>query len=236
MERFKKEIISVVLVALSSLMADANINWTVPDDPAALESFILLHKNMKKAEDSAAQELVAIGGIHIESKQITTAYNNSKRFLNERLADIGSIITLTLKITDIALKTKEAGEDYAEFMKTTYVNASKHPFLLFICGQVNQQLGEEMKQLVALSAVAVLMQTNVLPATMEEKVKFLDKISARLSGIQSILNSAKWKVRKFVYTGLQEYHIRELIESDVFKKVMSNTIVKWNQACQKSKN
>ena len=199
----------------------------VPDDIATIEALIDAHKKMKKAEDIAVLELTAAAETQSVTQKMAAKYNDTRKMLNQRLADVGSILTLTSSITSIAIQLKDLTESYEEFTETTYKNAKRHPFLLAVYTSANLKIAEEIKRIAASCTDFVAFQTNILKSTMDEKRQLLGFISAHISSVQRIINSASLTCRSMLSTGIQEYHVYDLINSKTNQDIMNKIIGKW---------
>ncbi|MCM1491091.1 MAG: hypothetical protein NC095_09745 [Muribaculum sp.] len=206
----------------------------LPDDPIAIELWIQVHKNMKKAEKSATEDLAVIEGEHIATQSFSSKFHKTRTALNKRMADAGSYLTLASRILSLGLQVKEVWEDYSDFMETTYNNALDHPYLALICFQAHKQLKKELQNLATATTSAALLQTNVLKATMQEKHQFLNIISSRLVNIRMIISSAQRRVNRCVRGNVSEFIYRDFVKSGAYDNIMDKIKKRWDDHTKKS--
>lgn len=147
--------------------------------------------------------------------------------LNQRLADVGSIVTLVSSLASITLQLKNLTESYAEFTETAYKNAQRHPFLVMVYTNANLQIASEIKHITKCCADFAAYQTNVLKSTMNEKRQLLGFISANIAAVQQIINRASLTCRSMLSTGVKEYHVWEIINSKTNQEIINKVIGKW---------
>lgn len=228
-----KKIIFVFLLAISwNIPSFAGGKWEMPDDVPTLELLIQVHKDMVKAEKLATKELGVIAVEHKGTKELATKYNETRNLLNEKLADVGSYITLASRISSLALQVKGVYDVYENFMKTTYENAKKYPFTLGICYAANKEILSEIDKLIGQSATMVSQQTNLLKATMEEKHKYLNTISARLSNIKMIVRNAERTVRSYLGVRMEMLNMAKIAKSGAYERALDDVKSRWNNNIQ----
>ncbi len=200
-----------------------------PDDIATIEALIDAHKKMKKAEDIAVLELSSIAYTQSLTQKVATKYNQTRTMLNQRLADAGSYLTLLSSIASITLQLKDLTESYKEFTETTYNNAKRQPFLLMVYTNANIQIANEIKHISKSCVDFAAFQSNILKATMNEKRQLLGFISANIASVQRIINRASLTCRSLLATGIQEYHVWEIINSKTNQEIINKVITKWKE-------
>ena len=198
-----------------------------PDDIATIEALIDAHKKMKKAEELAVLELTTTAGTQEITTKWAAKYNNTRKMLNQRLADVSSYATLLSSIANIGLQLKNLTESYAEFTETTYKRAKKQPFLLLVYTNANIRIEKEIEHIVKSCGDFALFQSNVLKATMEEKRQILGFILMHISSVQLLINKANLTCRSVLATGVKEYHVMDIINSKTNKELMEKIISKW---------
>ena len=212
---------------MANIMANAGGKNSPPDDILTIEALISAHKSMKKAEDIAVLELSAIAETQDITKKMAAKYNQTRRMLNQRLADVGSALTLFSSVASITMQLKDLTESYADFTERVYNNAKRQPFLLLTYTTANIQIANEIKHITKCCTDFVGFQTNVLKATMEEKRQILGFISAHISAVQRIINRTSIMCRSMLAIGVQEYHVYDIINSKANKDLMKKIIGKW---------
>lgn len=223
----KKIISAVVMIIMMNAIASGAGKNAPPDDIATIEALIDAHKKMKKAEDLAVLELSATAETQSLTQKAAAKYNETRKMLNQRLADVGSILTLTSSIASIAIQLKDLVEDYAEFTEGVYKNAKRQPFLMATYTNANLQIAWEIKHISKCCADFELFHTNVLKATMEEKRQILGFIQTHISTVQRIINRATLQCRSMLAVGIQEYHVTDIVNSKTNKEIMNKIIGKW---------
>lgn len=224
-----RKIILLVILLISNIPAWSGGKNDPPDDILTIEALITAHKKMKKAEDLAVLELSGIYETHVVTQTMAKKYNQTRMMLNQRLADVGSYITLLSSIASITIQLKDLTESYTEFTKTTYNNAKRQPFLLLVYTNANVKIANEIQHISKCCVDFAAFQSNILKATMNEKRQILGFISANIAAIQRIINSATLTCRSLLATGVQEYHVWEIINSKTNQDLISKIIGKWTQ-------
>ncbi len=222
-----KQIILLVILLMSNIAAWSGGKNDPPDDIPTIEALIDAHKRMQKAEDLAVLELGYITTAQSFSQKAAAKYNETRKMLNQRLADVGSALTLASSIASITMQLKDLTETYADFTKTTYNNAKRHPFLLLIYTSTNAQVAKEIEHITKCCIDFAGFQTNVFKSTMNEKRQLLGFISANIASIQRILNRASLTCRSMLATGVQEYHVWDLVNSKTNQEIINKVIAKW---------
>lgn len=202
---------------------------SMPDDVPSLELFIQIHKDMVAAEKLAVLELTAIQTEHVATRSLAYKYNATRNILNEKLADVCSYITLASRIASLALQVKSVGENYYDFTKYTVNNVKENPLIAGIYASACKKAASNLKILAKQTATMVLQQTNILKATMEEKHRYLNDVSSRLTSIKMIIWEARHIMRLYDMTKQEIFDGREFVKSGTYKKCMSGVIDKWNK-------
>lgn len=229
MEQTNRIGILVIILSFFWINAYPNGKNSLPRDPTTIEALIDAHKKMKEAEDLAIKELAATTVLHTETKSLADKYNEVKSFLNERMADAGSYVTLASDVANVLLKLESLYENYKYFTEITYSNAKRQPFLLLSYTSTNAELASEIKHIATKCAEYTGFQNNILKATMAEKRKLLYYISSHINSCDMIIRHANMICRSMLNTGLQEYHVRDLINSANNNKIMSKVIESWKK-------
>lgn len=224
-----KKIIILALISFNAMSTMAAGKNSAPNDIPTIEALIDAHKKMKKAEDIAVVELSAITETHDLTSRLASRYNQTRTKLNQRLADVGSVVTLVSSLLSITQQLKNLTEDYAYFTETTYKNAQKHPYLILVYTNANAQLVSEIKHIIKSCADFSFFQTNVFKSTMEEKRQLLGFISMHIASAQRIISRATMICRSICLTGVKEYHVQDLINSKTNQELINKVINKWIQ-------
>ena len=227
MATYSKLVVVIMLLTMVSPNVSAGGKNDPPDDIPTIEALIDAHKKMKQAEDIAVLELTAAAETQSVTQKMAGKYNETRKMLNQRLSDVGSIITLASSLVNITLQLKNLTESYEEFTKTTYGNAKKHPFLLLTYANANMQIAWEIKHIAKSCGDFALFQTNVLKSTMDEKRQILGFIQMHIATAQRIINRATLQCRSVLAVGVQEYHVSDIINSEANKEIMNKIIGKW---------
>ena len=223
----RKKIIILAALILCHIAAWSGGKNSPPDDIATIEALIDAHKKMKEAEDLAVLELTAIKETHSVTQTMAKKYNQTRTMLNQRMADVGSYVTLLSSVVSITVQLKNLTESYKDFTETTYNNAKRQPFLLMVYTSANLQIAKEIKHITKCCVDYTAFQTNVLKATMNEKRQLLGFISANIAAVQRIINKATLTCRSMLATGIKEYHVREIIDSKTNQDIINKIIAKW---------
>lgn len=228
MGKIKQMTIAIICLLMPAAVYAGGKNSPPPDVPT-IEALIDAHKSMKKAEDIAVTELTAIYETQTLAKKAAAKYNETRKMLNQRMADVGSILTLTSTVATIALQLKDLTESYADFTEKAFANAKRHPFLLATYTNANLQIAWEITHITKSCGDFVLFQTNVFKSTMDEKRQILAFIQMHISSVQRIINRASMQCRSMMATGVQEYHVMDIVNSKTNQEIMNKVIGKWQR-------
>lgn len=229
MGTYRKTIILALILIFGTGASQGASKNAPPDDILTIEALIDAHKKMKKAEDLAIIELTTTAGTQEITKKAAAKYNETRKMLNQRLADVGSVVTIASSLVSLTQQLKNLTESYVEFTETTYKNAKRKPFLMLVYTNANMQIANEIKHITKCCTDYALFQTNVLKSTMDEKRQLLNFLSAHIASTQRIINRATLTCRSALTTGVQMYHVDQIINSETNKEIMNKIISKWKQ-------
>lgn len=229
METFCKIKAAAIILAASLSTGTAFAYEAWPDDFPTIEALISAHKHMKKAEDLAVLELGAIEETHSLTQKATAAVNRTRSVLNRRMSDANSYMSLALQLSNVTTKTAGIVESYADFTKMCYNSAQKNPFVLAYYTNANLQLKKEIKHVERLIAGYSAAGINIVKATMEEKYRILALISNELFRIEMIISRARFMCRSVMSSGVQMWHVDDIIRSDLSDLISEKLIALWNK-------
>lgn len=227
MERISKITLSFSLLVLLLCPEVCRSNKFVPNDLPTIEALIDAHKKMKKAEDLAVLELTAIEETHRLTDKAVCAYNNTRSVLNKRLADANSYLMLAVQISNVAIKVARIGQSYMDFTTTTYDYALKKPFVMVYYLRANYELAKEARHIAEMVAGFTASGLNLLKATMEEKYRVLMQIENSIAKMSRIIAANNMICRGMLQTGLQMWHIQDILNSRTMDSIANKVIALW---------
>lgn len=229
MAKINSLILAFILCVLCHLPSFAQADWAMPYDAPVLHMLIDIHTKMKESEKKEVEDLVLIEGEHLTTTGFAQKAGEAKRLLNEKLAQVTSYITLASEALSIANMSVDIYNSYKDFTVYTYNNALKNPFCVPIWIKTNDELKPEIQRVLQQVIMYTLYQTNVLKATMEEKLKIITNIKLHLARVARVIQSADIFFASMSALGIKEYHVQEILGYISEKSSIQNVIGQWNQ-------
>lgn len=221
-----------ITLALLLLLTAATGTWAVvvPEDAPTIEALIDAHKHMKKAEDMALAQLTTIREEHSLTERATTAWNTTRSVLNKKMSDAQSYLKLAMMIASTTLQIKNMTEEYADFTSTTYRIAQKKPYVMVFYLRAHAHIAQEMKSIRNLAANVASSNMNVLKASIEDKYRMLGLLSASVGSVRRIMDRNALFIRSIGRSGLQIWHMEELLGIMSSKGLGQMAVERWLQA------
>lgn len=212
----------VILIFLTPIEVRAVADFT------GLEMIIAAHKEITTFERLAIADLEAVNIEHKSTTDFTKKCKTARDYLNQRMADINSLILFTTRLFYMGEDLAKMIKQYKEFASMTFKNADKHPFLIAYFASINHKLSIELESIRKRFKKFPAFQTNILKATMKEKNQILDFIAASISSIEYMLSRANYRCKLIVSVGVQEWNIKEFLNDRDNKQAIDKLIEQWN--------
>lgn len=222
----KKIILSVLLVALS-ISSRAGI--VGPDDLPTISALISLHKAMAKAEEVSVKQV----GVSYGEQQIAT--NNASKFnelrttLNTKLNNAHQWVILAAATSKTTLDVGNATKEYIQFVDLTRKNLFRKPQIAWYFAEANYNVSKRVSLLKKSVALMVASETNILKASLSERINMIYDIQDQVAVIRGIISQALFWSRCVSLGGFKYDYIWDILNSDVYEGIANDLIGKWKQ-------
>lgn len=222
----KKIILSLLLVALS-ISSRAGI--VVPDDLPTISALISLHKAMAKAEEVSVKQV----GVSYGEQQIAT--NNASKFnelrttLNTKLNNAHQWVILAAATSKTTLDVGNATKEYIQFVDLTRKNLFRKPQIAWYFAEANYNVSKRVSLLKKSVALMVASETNILKASLSERINMIYDIQDQVAVIRGIISQTLFWSRCVSLGGFKYDYIWDILNSDVYEGIANDLIGKWKQ-------
>jgi hypothetical protein len=222
----KKIILSLLLVALS-ISSRAGI--VGPDDLPTISALISLHKAMAKAEEVSVKQV----GVSYGEQQIAT--NNASKFnelrttLNTKLNNAHQWVILAAATSKTTLDVGNATKEYIQFVDLTRKNLFRKPQIAWYFAEANYNVSKRVSLLKKSVALMVASETNILKASLSERINMIYDIQDQVAVIRGIISQALFWSRCVSLGGFKYDYIWDILNSDVYEGIANDLIGKWKQ-------
>lgn len=223
----KKTLLSLML--LVSLLTSSQAGIIGPDDLPTISALIELHKKMAKAEDVAVKQV----GTSYGEQQIAT--NNSSKFndvrttLNTKLNNANQWIFLAAAVSKTTLDIGNTTKEYIQFVELTGKNIFRKPQIAWYFAEANYNVSKRVSLLKKSVAMLVASETNILKASLSERIQMICEIQDQIAVIRGIISQALFWSRCVDIGGLKYDYIWDILNSDALEGITNDIIGKWNQ-------
>jgi len=162
-------------------------SFAIPSDVATIEALIKLHKQMAKAEDQCVVQTAAseVEENHIEDH--TTKFSDVRQTLNSKLDNAFQWVYLGGMISHITVESYNTIKDYATYTEFMTKHVKKKPQLAWYYLENNINIKKQIDLLSKSVATLLAAQTNILKASMQDRIMMAAEISAQISRIHGII-------------------------------------------------
>lgn len=200
-----------------------------PDDLPTISVLIELHKKMAKAEDVAVKQVATSYGEQQLSTNSASKFNEVRTTLNTKLNNAHQWLILAAAISKTTLDVGKATKEYAQFTTLTAQNLFRKPQIAWYFAEANYNVSKRVTLLKKSVALMVASETNILKASLDERIDMVYNIQEQVAIIRSIISQALFWSRCVSIGGFKYDYIWDILNSDVYDSIAHDLINNWNQ-------
>ena len=223
----KKIVLLLSLIVGFSTVSRAGI--VGPDDLPTISALIELHKKMAKAEDVAVNQ-VESGYVEQQlSTKNSSKFNDVRTTLNTKLNNAHQWLILAAAISKTTLDVGNATKEYVQFTQLTAKNILRKPQIAWYFAEANYNVSQRVTLLKKSVALLVASETNILKASLNERIDMVYNIQEQVAMIRGIISQALFWSRCVSIGGFKYDYIWDILNSDALEGIANDIIGKWNQ-------
>lgn len=223
----KRRLLSLLL--FFGLLTSSQASIIGPDDLPTVSALISLHKAMAKAEDLSTKQVATSYGEQQVVTNNSSKFNDVRTTLNTKLNNVNQWIILAAAISKTTLDVGNATKEYIEFTKLTGKNLFRKPQIAWYFVEANYNVSKRVSLLKKSVALLVASETNILKATLSERIQMIYEIQDQVAVIRSIISQALFWSRCVDIGGFKYDYIWDILNSDVLDDIAHDLIGMWNQ-------
>ena len=223
-----KKIVTILLLFIG---LSTNLNagsFALPSDLPTIEALIKLHKMIAKAEDNS---IVQTGASKVEEDAIadrTSKFEDVRKTLNSKLENAYQWVYLGGMISHISLESYKTVKDYVDYTKFMTKNIKHKPQLGWYYLECNYNIKKKV-DLLSKSVVTLLAaQTNILKASMQERIMMAAKIQSEIESIHHIITNGMWWARCITIPGVHYDFVWDILNSEMKDEIVKAAIARWD--------
>lgn len=202
--------------------------FDVPRDLPTFEALMALHKNVKKAEDKAMENVVLSLGEQTIVTKASNKFNEVRSTLDSKLNNTYSYVILAAALSGTATSLYTLGEEYKDFTVSTAQHITKKPFVAWYYTEANLAIAREVKHCKALYASIAAQGLNVMKASMDEKLNLIMTLRTSIDRARAIIYNANLYCYLITDCGWKPDYIWEILTSDVKDEIAGVLISSWH--------
>lgn len=223
----KKILLLLSLIVVFSTTSRAGI--VGPDDLPTISALIELHKKMAKAEDVAVNQ-VESGYVEQQlSTKNSSKFNDVRTTLNTKLNNAHQWLILAAAISKTTLDVGNATKEYMQFTQLTAKNIFRKPQIAWYFAEANYNVSQRVSLLKKSVALLVASETNILKASLNERIDMVYNIQEQVAVIRGIISQALFWSRCVNIGGFKYDYIWDILNSDVYDSIANDLINSWNK-------
>lgn len=200
-----------------------------PDDLPTISALIELHKKMAKAEDVAVNQ-VESGYVEQQlSTKNSSKFNDVRMTLNTKLNNAHQWLILAAAISKTTLDVGNATKEYMQFTQLTTKNIFRKPQIAWYFAEANYNVSQRVSLLKKSVALLVASETNILKASLNERIDMVYNIQEQVAVIRGIISQALFWSRCVNIGGFKYDYIWDILNSDVYDSIANDLINSWNK-------
>ena len=204
-----KKIILISLLFLFTYHSWAGI--VGPDDLPTISTLIELHKQMAKAV----------------ATENTTKFHEVRKTLNSKLNNAHQWIILAAAMSKTTLDVGNATKEYIQFTKLMSNNLFRKPQIAWYFAETNYNVTKRISLLKKSIALLVASETNILKASLDERIEVIYNIQEQIAVIRSLINQALFWSKCVSLGGFRYDYIWDILNSDVYDGIAKDIINNW---------
>lgn len=223
----KKMLLSLLLFV--NFLTSSYAGIIGPDDLPTISALISLHKRMAKAEDWSVKQVATSYGEQQLATNNSSKFNDVRTTLNTKFNNANQWIILAAAISKTTLDVGNATKEYIQFTKLTGKNIFRKPQIAWYFAEANYNVSKRVSLLKKSVALLVASETNILKASLSERIQIIYEIQDQVAVIRSIISQALFWSRCVDIGGFKYDYIWDILNSDVLDGIAHDLIGEWNQ-------
>ena len=220
-----KKIILILLLFLSTYNSWAGI--VGPDDLPTISALIELHKQMAKAEELSVHQVSASYLEQEVATENTTKFHEVRKTLNSKLNNAHQWIILAAAMSKTTLDVGNATKEYIQFTKLMSNNLFRKPQIAWYFAETNYNVAKRISLLKNSITLLVASETNILKASLDERIEVIYNIQEQIAVIRSLINQALFWSKCVSLGGFRYDYIWDILNSDVYDGIAKDIINNW---------
>lgn len=220
----------IVLTTLLLLMSVASraVDFDLPRDPATIEALISLHKLIKGEEGKALAKVTTSFGEQDIITKGARKFNAVRTTLDSKLSNGYSYVILAGTLASTATDLYRLIDEYSQFTQSSFRYAFKKPMVAWYYTEANVACARELKNIKALYATITASGSNIMKASMDEKLRLVMELKTSIDNIRAIIDSANVWCSVITVGGFRYDYIWDILNSEVTDRIAEGVITKWN--------
>lgn len=221
--------ILLILLFTVGFFACSHAGIKFPSDMPTISALISLHKKMAKAEDISVNQ---VNTSYIEQQLVTdkaTKFNDARTTLNTKLNNAHQWIVLSAAISKTTLDVGSTLKEYIQFTKLMGKNIFRKPQVAWYFAEANYNVSKRVSLLKKSVALLVASETNILKASLDERMEIIFNIQEQVAIIRGIINQALFWSRCVAIGGFKYDYIWDILNSEVYTGIATDIINSWNK-------
>lgn len=223
----KKILLSLLL--LVSFFTSGYAGILGPDNLPTISALISLHKAMAKAEDWSVKQVGTSYGEQQIATNNSSKFNNVRTTLNTKLNNANQWIFLAAAVSKTTLDIGNTTKEYIQFVELTRKNIFRKPQIAWYFAEANYNVSKRVSLLKKSVAMLVASETNILKASLSERIQIICEIQDQIAVIRGIISQALFWSRCVDIGGFKYDYIWDILNSDVLDGIAHDLIGEWNQ-------
>ena len=220
-----KKIILILLLFLSTYNSWAGI--VGPDDLPTISALIELHKQMAKAEELSVHQVSASYLEQEVATENTTKFHEVRKTLNSKLNNAHQWIILAAAMSKTTLDVGNVTKEYIQFTKLMSNNLFRKPQIAWYFAETNYNVAKRISLLKKSIALLVASETNILKASLDERIEVIYNTQEQIAVIRSLINQALFWSKCVSLGGFRYDYIWDILNSDVYDGIAKDIINNW---------
>ena len=184
---------------------------------------------MAKAEDVAVNQ-VESGYVEQQlSTKNSSKFNDVRTTLNTKLNNAHQWLILAAAISKTTLDVGNATKEYVQFTQLTAKNILRKPQIAWYFAEANYNVSQRVTLLKKSVALLVASETNILKASLNERIDMVYNIQEQVAMIRGIISQALFWSRCVSIGGFKYDYIWDILNSDVYDSIANDLINTWNK-------
>lgn len=221
--------ISLTLIFIFGSLNYIHAGIKFPADMPTISALISLHKQMAKAEDISVNQ---VNTSYIEQQLVTdnaTKFNDVRTTLNTKLNNAHQWVVLAAAISKTTLDVGNAVKEYIQFTRLMGKNLFRKPQIAWYFAEANYNVAKRVTLLKKSVALLVASETNILKASLDERIEIIFNIQEQVAFIRGIISQALFWSRCVAIGGFKYDYIWDILNSEVYDVIANDLINKWNK-------